>query len=580
MYSMPFAKDFNARVSRATALFIAIACAAVLSAPAARADYRPGLNEDALRNYQKAPPTAPKLGTVNVQSSDAANLKAIQNIVQTYKTNPTARTLPLASNWNGGLGKYLYSPEYQMDLLANGAYIMPWMTLSAPGIYSTPNYYRNYMEYLCANDLPVTFLTSQWEELLSTQSEFKKLSAADNPNIVSALGVVENMVRPDGRGSDWFKAGQLWGQSTMVQGAVKYCPTPALVLFLSNNEHPRQSWCDNFCKTQLGMGIKKLADDDAIRKQYGDKWINLYNELIRGFRTSLPQAWQSSSRFIAYNSFVDSALGRYPGWVAGTLQTKGRIEPWMDTFQGTSVEYYLHDWSDITDFKIYSPQVESMNFVPVLADTLAKHPDFWFEMSIWDGYETNGGGKRQFYKGLGQTFDECRYQGYSRFGAWVTRPRVLREFRSTTDYSNEKYFNAILNIAHEVNTIPQLADFWLNGDLIENPASQHPYQSSIPPELTGKPRWFLLDVNTNSKVTGKLTDTIEVYALALNQKSNNTKLLYVYAPQGEKKNVGVTVPGFGVALVNATPEGNYYVLTADNKVQPIAIQRKYKTCGG
>lgn len=526
------------------------------------------------------PPVAPKFGSVNIQSTDAANLQAIRNVAKTYWATPTARTLPLASNWNGGQAKYLYSPEYQMDLIANGAYIMPWMTLSGPGIYSTPNYYRNYMEYICENELPVTFLSSQWEEVLSTTSEFKTLAAAENPNVVSALGTVENMVSINGRGSDWFKAGQMWGQTAMVQNLTQYCSKPALPIFLSNNEHPRQSWCDTACKAQLAIGAKKLDDDEAVRKQYGDKWITLYGELLRGFRTSMPAEWQRTSRFIGYNSLVDSALGRWPGWVAGTLYTKGRIEPWMEVFQGASAEYYLHDWSDINDFTIYSPQVEAANFVPVVAATQAKHPDYWFEMSIWDGYVPPAGGKRQYYKSIGQTFNECRYQGYVRFGAWQDRPRVLREFRGSSDYSNESYFNAVLNVAYEVNTIPQLADMWLNGELIENPSGKHPYQANLPADLVGKPRWFLLDVTANPKFTGKLTDPVNVYAVALNQKATNTKLLYVYAPRGEQKNVGVTVPGFGVALVNATPEGNYYLLTADNKIQPVATTRKYKTCGG
>jgi len=54
-------------------------------------------------------------------------------------------------------------------------------------------------------------------------------------------------------------------------------------------------------------------------------------------------------------------------------------------WDGASVPYYTFNWDWTTDFKVWSPQVQAMNWVPMLELTRQMRSRFWFEMSTWDG---------------------------------------------------------------------------------------------------------------------------------------------------------------------------------------------------
>lgn len=507
------------------------------------------------------------------------NLDAIRTVIKTHLETPDVRTLPLASHWNGGESAPLYSPAYQISLLNGGAYILPWLALHAPGEWFNSAYYSKLIHYICDQKLPITLLSTQWESILSSLNQFTKLPPDQNPNLFDSTGTLQKVLRANSPANAWYSAGQIWANSGNLQLVTKQCSDPTFVLFLSNNEHPKQQWADNVYAAKLATGIKGLADDNRTRKKFGDEWINLYKALIKGFRDGLPDGWKSAAHFAGYNAFSSSSMGRWPGWLAYSLYTPGRYEPWVDVFEGASVDYYLYDWSEITDFNVYSPQIEAMNYLPILSDTLKKHPSFWFEISIWDGYEPGkNGGKRAFYKKVGQIFDECRYQGYVRYGAWLLRPRVLREFRAPIDYSNENYFNVILNIVNEIHTMPDLAEFWLSGELVQNRQAQHPYQSNLPPEITGQARWFLLSADTNQGKLSNLSTVIETYAIALKNPQTSRHLLFVYSPTGSQNGVNVTVPGYGNVAVSADTKGSYYILDGDN-VKKLETSERYKACG-
>ena len=45
--------------------------------------------------------------------------------------------------------------------------------------------------------------------------------------------------------------------------------------------------------------------------------------------------------------------------------------------------YYLHNWMAMTDYTLWSPQVESMNRVFALDEEYPMRPKFWFELSTW-----------------------------------------------------------------------------------------------------------------------------------------------------------------------------------------------------
>ena len=98
-------------------------------------------------------------------------------------------------------------------------------------------------------------------------------------------------------------------------------------------------------------------------------------------------------------------------------------------WDGGSPSYYTDDWNDRTDFTVHSPQIEFMNADFMLREAQRLNPAYWFELSIWDGYDTVPGHarqrptKRDIYHKLGQVYDPERYGGWVQFGMWLLRPR-------------------------------------------------------------------------------------------------------------------------------------------------------------
>ena len=109
----------------------------------------------------------------------------------------------------------------------------------------------------------------------------------------------------------------------------------------------------------------------------------------------------------------------------------------------------------LTDYTLWSPQVETMNWVFMLDEIHDTRPDFWFELSTWDGDQPGAGNdKRKFYARQGQLFTPARYEGFVQYGMWLTRPRVVREFRGyleTVEYAGP-YFEPILDAVDRVYT--------------------------------------------------------------------------------------------------------------------------------
>ena len=89
-----------------------------------------------------------------------------------------------------------------------------------------------------------------------------------------------------------------------------------------------------------------------------------------------------------------------------------------------------------------------MNYVPVLAEVRRKQPDFWFEISTWDGQQPGQpSDKLLFYANRGQTYPPDRYGGMVQFGMWLLRPRVVRDFRGSLDDERIRfgpYFDRIM----------------------------------------------------------------------------------------------------------------------------------------
>ena len=491
-------------------------------------------------------------------------------------SGPDGWRLPLAASWNDGSVPTGYGPTYQIAEIAKGQYLLPWFALSVPreppGKWSNypqwtdgPYYYAAAVKYLSAHGLPLSFETTQWEALLANLSPDYAKSGPDGKLLpVSPFDAV----------APWYAVGRAWARHPTLRQMQKLYPEPPLVLFISNNEHSKLTPND------LHAGYSADASPELIarRRAIGDAWITRYRAMEQGFREGLEApAWRRHAVFVGYDAFVGPSIGRWSGWPAYSLYVPGRTEPWPYAWDGASVSYYLHDWAPDTDFTVWSPQIEAMNYLAVLTEVRRSRPAFWFEISVWDGQlPGRPTDKRRFYAERHQDFTPQRYGGMVQFGMWLLRPRVVREFRNPEDDRIRfgAYFDAILDAVARVHDDDILRSFWRDGRLVENPVGGHPYQEALPAELAARARWFLLDCSANPPRPWQLATPLEVYALALERgrKPHREWLVYAFAPLDAGLDAQVAIPGGPEVTVPASVGGSFaLVREGQQSVLPVGL---------
>src|SRR5262249_16036316 len=116
---------------------------------------------------------------------------------------------------------------------------------------------------------------------------------------------------------------------------------------------------------------------------------------------------------------------------------------------------------------------EFQNLIFMQREALALNPNFWFELSVWDGYVPGGdtnknstaSDNRAYFASLGQTYTPDRYKGFVQFDMWLNRPRAVREFRDwiqPRDATTEPYFLALLDAVDSVYRNATLTKYWRN----------------------------------------------------------------------------------------------------------------------
>ncbi len=470
--------------------------------------------------------------------------------------------LPLAASWNYGSVVTGFGPAYQVAQIRSGAYLLPWFGLAPPGKetardgYQTTTdalYYEPSIQYLARHHLPLSFETTQLETLLPNVSpDYAKTDADGKPLALSPFGAIE----------PWYAVGREWARHATLRRLQALYPDPPLVLFVSNNEYPKLSAND----LHAGFTLQAGADVIARRRAIGDAWIERYRGLLRGFRDGLESpAWRAHAVFVGYDAFVTPAMGRWGGWADYSLYVPGRTEPWPYAWDGASPSFYVHDWAPDSDFTVWSPQVEAMNWVPVLAEVRRRRPAFWFEISVWDGQEPGDPtDKRRFYALRGQELTANRYGGMVQFGMWLLRPRVAREFRNP-EHDRIRfgpYFDVILAAVARVHDDPTLRRFWSSGRLLANPVGGHPYQAALPTELASRARWFLLDSPANPPRPWELSTPLKVFSLALERgrRPHREWLVYAFSPLDEAIDAEVSIPDGPRAHVGAKRGGAFTLL--------------------
>jgi uncharacterized repeat protein (TIGR02543 family) len=497
--------------------------------------------------------------------------------------------LPLASTWvtgNVGTSDGPDSVDWrvtnQLALIGQGHYLMPVVDMPTGNNGWATDYFLNSFQTLASLHLPFTLKATQFEYALSNQP-YLSLPASQNPNVVLADGVtVQQKVSPFGPLNCWYQVGSAWTSGTAglnVQQLESWYPDPPKIVFLSNNEQPSLAWTDlpntwQYVTTLCPSPNPPLSMEQS-RVTVGNGYISCYRSLQQGMRDGLNNSlWKSNSIFVGYDSFGPDFMGRYGDWTNYSLYSKNipRIDPSPLEWDGGSPSYYTNDWDSPTDYTVLSPQVSFQNYIFMQNEAWTLNPNFWYEFSVWDGFP----GKYDSYKALGQTYDPDRYGGWVQFGMWLTRPRVVREWREwTTPYNGARgdgdpntyssYYMAIIKDVDLVYNNPSLTSWWRTGTLVPNTAHPHPFQYSIPTAYQSVNRWFMLDCNQNPNYSSwGLSTTLKVFALAYTKgiTPNRSWLLYAHAPLGDLTTSTLVVPSYQTVTVpKVAKAGSFYLVS-------------------
>ena len=484
--------------------------------------------------------------------------------------------LPLLGHWNTGQRQGGFSPDWQMAMIRQGHYLLPWFLMPGPGEDSTPiAYYESAIKQAARLHLPISLVSTQWERLLTDDAAYFNLPAEKNPNVVTPEGKILKRVCPFGPAEPWKEVGRKWTGTEMLAKVQQWYPDPPRVLFVSNNEHSKLTWTEAETSGRYLAKYGKGRDDDFKRKVIGEGWIERYRAFQQAMREGLSDGWKDKAVFVGYDAFGPVHLGRWDGWMEYSLTTRGRIDPWPLAWEGGSPSYYTPN-GPCNDNTVWSPQIESMNWLFMLDEAWKLNPKFWWEISIWDGHEPKlDSDKRKAYAKLGQSASPDRYGGFVRFGLWLLRPRVAREYRGyldTVEYERP-YTEALMAAVDQVHREPTLRAFWRKGRLAPNPNGQHPYQRRMPEEHQKSQRWYLLDTDLTPAQPWKLDTQIPVFALALKlgDLPRRQWLIYAHAPAGPRQAVKIDLPGYGQVTANVAVEGTFLVVDEAGKTVKLLL---------
>jgi hypothetical protein len=496
---------------------------------------------------------------------------------------PAGKPLPLVSHWNMGSQGKGWTPQYQVELLNQGHHILPWFgwpRVDPDAKEDSARRFHDYYDALIAlcheHGLPISFRGTQWEAML-IRREYLDRPEDTCPAVITPTGKVLPKLSPFGPIEPWQDPAQEYVDTPGMKKIQQMYPNPPLVLFVSNNEAPDLRWHQ---VQQSKRYYDKHGDgrqDEFKRKVVAEGWMKLYPVMFRAMRDAMiSDTWKKNVRFVGYGAFGPSHFGRWSGWKEYSLITDQWTSPNWHIWDGASPSYYTHNWCPNRDHWVWSTQVQSMNWIFQLEEAFSVNPDFWWEVSLWDG---NGGGwtpdrgyipelllksKACQYITDNQTYTPHRFEGWAQFGLWLLRPRIIREFRASTECLEpwKPFFNRLLVIVDRIYENKTLEQFWRRGRLVPNHAHPHPYQSDIPEKYREKDRWFALDTNIDPPRPWTLQTNIPVFSIALvmGKEPNRRWLIYAHSPLESRTDVKITIPQFGEITVDTPRAGAFYTI--------------------
>jgi hypothetical protein len=505
-------------------------------------------------------------------------------------TDPGGWPLPVASHWARGFGRDNFSSDYQVSLLEQGHHVLPNLPLPDPGNKGEKIREEGWavVDRLAQWKAPMSLRGDQWEQVLLSKNDpvdapgkWRNLPPEKSPLIIEPDGKVGKWISPFNAVEPWYEAGCYTTASAGFKEYQRRYPDPPLVILLSNNEarilKPKQD-IEAMSLTYVQQHGKGRPDI-YLRRVMAEGYARRYRELLRGVRDGLENpAWKANARRVAYGAFGPPHFARWEEWPQHSYATETAIDPWHNVWDGSSPSYYTHNWNDSSDYRVHSPQVEAMNWIFMLEETYRDRPNYWFELSIWDGNsageDSKNKSKKEAYLKAGQTWTPERYGGFVQFGMWLVRPRVVREFRGhgLKRKEFEPYFMALVAGVDRVWQQPVLQKFWRQGRLVPNRARRHPYQSLIPERWRNADRWFLLSTNLDPPGEWTLATEIPVFSLArvMGEPGAREWLLFAHSPVTGHDGVTITLPEYGPIRVNVSRGGSFYrIQERDKSVTPV-----------
>jgi hypothetical protein len=510
---------------------------------------------------------------------------------------PAGRPLPLVSHWNTGSQGRGWTPDYQVELLGAGHRILPWFSWPQGDPDNSEKNARRFHDYYDALidrcrqlSLPISFRGTQWEAMLLGR-EYRERPAEQCPAVIGADGKVIRKLSPFGPIEPWRDPAREYVDTPAMKALQRMYPDPPLVLFVSNNEAPDLRWHQVEQSKRYLDKYGKGRSDEFKREVVAKGWMERYPVMFKAMRKTLvSDTWKKNVRFVGYGAFGPSHFGRWPGWKEYSLITDEWTSPDWYIWDGASPSYYTHNWNDNRDHWVWSTQVQSMNWIFQLDEAWRVNPNFWWEISLWDGNASNWTpdttctpeavkkSKACQYMKDGQTYTPDRYEGWVQFGLWLLRPRVVREFHGSTTPLKpwRPFFERLLFAVDRIYADESLRQFWRHGALVPNREHRHPYQEDVPAKYRDLDRWFLLDTSLDSPRPWTLKTNIPVFSLALALGDNGARrwLVYAHSPLEDRRGVTITVPDFGKITVDVPRAGAFYLADESNKTVTLPATAK------
>ena len=233
--------------------------------------------------------------------------------------SPKGHPLPLATSWKtGGYRKNGYEPDYQIDMIEQGHHLLPGFQLdrvqNSTDTANMIDYYQKSLNKCSELSLPISFISTQWESVLTNDKAYFGLPSAQNPNVVKANGSVSPMVSPFGAIEPWSQVGKQWTATEVMRQLQAWYPNPPKVIFISNNEHSKLRWQDANTDQRYIAHYDTNTTDETKRQAVGQGWIERYRALQNGMRDGLANSnWKRNAIFVGYDAFGGSAFGRWGG---------------------------------------------------------------------------------------------------------------------------------------------------------------------------------------------------------------------------------------------------------------------------